>query len=260
MADGAAARAARAAGDHAERVRTLFNSKAAAWPAKYAADGRLTGRLAQLAAAVRDLAVPGSKVLDLGCGSGELARLLAASGYRVTGCDIAPAMVHRAAEADQERAVRWIQLEPCWRALPFAAGSLKVVVGASVFEYLLDPAAVLAECARVLGPGGVLVCTVPNAAHPVRWLEWPLRLAVRTPLAAVAAPLAAGHSQRMAQYLSYLGISCQRRRASWWYAQAGRAGFEPVSAGRSAREPLRMLIFALPGVAVGHRPAIAEEQ
>jgi 2-polyprenyl-3-methyl-5-hydroxy-6-metoxy-1,4-benzoquinol methylase len=241
-------------------VRALFNGKAAGWPAKYAADGRLTGRLAQLAAALGDLAVPGSQVLDLGCGSGELARLLAASGYRVTGCDIAPAMVHRAAAADQERAVRWILLEPCWRALPCAAASFKVVVGASVFEYLLDPAAVLAECARVLRPGGFLVCTVPNVAHPVRWLEWPLCLAVRTPLAAVAAPLAAGRSQRIAQYLAYLGTSCQRRRAGWWYAQAGRAGFAPVPAERKAREPLRMLIFEVPGGTARHRPAIPEEQ
>ena len=87
----------------------------------------------------------------------------------------------------------------------------------------------LAECARVLRPGGVLLCTVPNVAHPVRWLEWPLRLAVRTPLGAIALAATVRSGQRRAcQYLAYLGTSCQRRRIRWWRTAARRAGFEPV--------------------------------
>jgi SAM-dependent methyltransferase len=242
-------------------VRTLFDAKAAGWPAKYAADGRLTGRLAELAGVVGDRVIPGGEVLDLGCGSGEIARHLAAMGYRVTGCDIAPAMVRQAVEADVRHAVLWIQLEPCWQALPFADGSLDAVVGASVLEYVPDPGAVLAECARVLRPGGILMCTVPNVAHPVRWLEWPLRLAARTPLTAAWAALArASVSRRIAQYLAYLRTSCQRRRVGWWSAKAGRAGFECVSAERSSRAPLRLLIFALPAGTSGQEPADLEEQ
>lgn len=38
--------------DHADGVRTLFDAKAARWPAKYAPDGPLAGRLAQLTGAV----------------------------------------------------------------------------------------------------------------------------------------------------------------------------------------------------------------
>jgi SAM-dependent methyltransferase len=253
--------AARADGDHADRVRTLFDAKAAGWPAKYAADGRLAGRLAELAGVVGDRMISGGEVLDLGCGSGELARHLAAMGYLVTGCDIAPAMVRKAVEADVRHAVRWIQLEPCWQALPFADGSLDAVVSASVLEYLPDPCAVLAECARVLRPAGILVCTVPNVAHPVRWLEWPLRLAARTPLTAAGAALArAGVSRRIAQYLAYLRASCQRRRASWWHEKASRAGFEYVSPERTSHAPLRLLIFALPAGTGGQRPADLEEQ
>jgi SAM-dependent methyltransferase len=246
---------------HTDRVRALFDAKAACWPAKYAAGGRLAGRLLQLDRAVGELAPPGGELLDLGCGSGELARHLAASGYRVTGADIAPVMLRQAALADEGRAVRWVRLEPCWRALPFAEGSLDAVVSASVLEYVPDPGAVLAECARVLRPGGVLVCTVPDMTHPVRWLEWPLRLVASTSLAPVVvaegAP-AAGTARRAGQYLAYLRASRQRRRAGWWRAAARRAGLEPVQAVQGQRRaPLRLHVFVMPGGNRAGRPPLS---
>ena len=262
VSEDAAATVSGAAAGHAERVRTLFDAKAACWPAKYVAGGRLAGRLSQFASAVADLAPPGGELLDLGCGSGELARHLAAGGYRVTGCDIAPTMLRQAELADVRRAVRWVRLEPCWQALPFAAGSLDAVVSASVLEYVPDPGAVLAECARVLRPGGVMICTVPDVTHPVRWLEWPLRLlssggtTPRTPRCAPdgsaivsAAQSAPGGTTvaRLRQYLAYLRASRQRRRAGWWRAAARRAGLEPVPAARTSRAPLRVLVFVMPG-------------
>ena len=251
---------------HADLVRALFDAKAACWPAKYVAGGPLAGRLVQLARAVGELAPPGGELLDLGCGSGELARHLAASGYRVTGCDIAPTMLRQAAAADARSAVRWVRLEPCWQALPFADGSLDAVVSASVLEYVPDPGAVLAECARVLRPGGVLVCTVPDVTHPVRWLEWPLRLVAGTSLATVAlaagasrSALAGGASRRAGQYLAYLRASRQRRRTGWWCATARAAGLEPVRAGHAQpRAPLRMLIFVMSGGTRAGRPPLTQ--
>lgn len=243
MGDRAPAANAPAASDHADQVLTLFDGKAAGWPGKYAADGRLACRLIQLADAVLDLTMAGGELLDLGCGSGELARHLAAAGYRVTGCDIAPRMLRQATEADREHAVRWIRLEPRWHRLPFATDSLDAVVAASVLEYVPDPAQVLGECARVLRPGGILLCTVPNVAHPVRWLEWALGWAARTPLALIAR----GAPHRTGQYLAYLRTSRQRRRTRWWHAAGRRAGLEPVALRRAPRQPLRLLAFTLSG-------------
>jgi SAM-dependent methyltransferase len=231
--------------DHADGVRRLFDAKAARWPAMYAPEGPLAGRLAQLAEAVRDRIGEGSELLDLGCGSGELARHLAGTGYRMTGCDIAPEMLRQAELADQAQRVRWIRLDPTWRTLPFASGSLDAVIAASVLEYVSDPGAVLRECARVLRPGGSLLCTVPDLTHPVRWLEWPIALVARTPL---ARPVQ--HTwPRLGSYLAYLRVSRQRRLIRWWQGAARHAGLAPAAlpGRRTPPAPLRLLAFTRPG-------------
>ncbi len=237
--------------DHAD-VQALFDAKAAGWPGKYAPAGRLAGRLAQFAGAVRDRVAAGGTVLDLGCGSGELARCLAAAGYRVTGCDIAPQMLSRARAADYPHAVSWVRLAAGWRVLPFEPGSMDAVVAASVLEYVPDPAAVLRECARVIRPGGILLCSVPDVAHPVRWLEWPLAVAARTP----AGPAAATAWPRLGWYLAYLRTSRQRRRLGWWHAAGRRAGLAPAPcpAQPAARAPLRLLAFTRSRQVPGRRP------
>jgi SAM-dependent methyltransferase len=255
-----AARNTGAAGGHADLVRTLFEAKAAGWPAKYAANGRLSERLIQVAGAVRGVVPQGSDLLDLGCGSGELARQLAAAGYRVTGCDIAPAMLRKAVTADTGHTVSWVQLEYRWQLLPLASASLDAVVSASVLEYIRDPGAVLAECARVLRPGGVLVGTVPDVTHPVRWLEWPLRAAARTPRVTTAFSAAMGLPRPMVQYLTYLRVSCQRRPLGWWYSVARRSGLEPLRMPRMPRNPLRLLVFTRPTDPARRRPVTVEEQ
>ena len=231
--------------DHTDQVQLLFDSKAARWPEKYTPEGGLAGRLARFSAAVMCQVAPGSELLDLGCGSGELARHLAGAGYLVTGCDIAREMLRRAQAADAAGGVRWIRLDARWRTLPFGTGTLDAVIASSVLEYVGDPAAVLRECARVLRPGGTLLCTVPDVTHPVRWMEWPLALAARTPVVGAARR----GWPRIGSYLSYLRISRQRRRAGWWLAAAGHAGLRPapLSSGPARRAPLRLLVFTRTG-------------
>jgi len=101
------------------------------------------------------------RVLDVGCGSGVMARVLAETvpGRRteVVGVDLSQAELARAArhEASAGRLVRADVLR-----LPCAQDSFDAVVSsmALMVAERYDP--VLAECARVLRPGGVLALTV----------------------------------------------------------------------------------------------------
>jgi SAM-dependent methyltransferase len=220
-------------------VLRLFEAKAGGWAAKYAPDGPLAGRLADLSAAVGQHARVGSRVLDLGCGTGELARALATAGLQVTGCDVSPQMLLRAAR-DRGRCAGWVRLEPDWRTLPFASAAFDVVVAASVLEYVTEPAAVLRECARVLHPGGVVLYTVPDLRRPVRWAEWWVQQ-----LATVTGePSRDGDRSLWYRYRAYLRASRQRHRVRWWLAVSRSAGLRAVPCpADGARSALRLLAF-----------------
>jgi len=224
--------------DQTREVLRLFDAEAAGWAAKYSQGGPLVGRRASLSAAVSCYARAGDRVLDLGCGTGDLAKALAAAGRQVTGCDISPQMLSAARESGG--CACWVQLEPDWRRLPFASASFDAVVAASVLEYVAEPATVLRECARVLRPGGVVLYTVPDLRHPVRWAEWLVqRLAT-----AMGAPSGEARRSRWNSYQSYLRASRQRHRVRWWLAASASAELRQMRCPDLAtRSPLRLLVF-----------------
>jgi demethylmenaquinone methyltransferase/2-methoxy-6-polyprenyl-1,4-benzoquinol methylase len=89
----------------------------------------------------------GSTVLDLACGTGDLAALALASGFRVVGCDLSAGML-----AARHPEVRALQADAV--ALPFPSGSLDGVVCGYALRNFTDLGRSLAEAARVLRPGG----------------------------------------------------------------------------------------------------------
>jgi ubiquinone/menaquinone biosynthesis C-methylase UbiE len=209
------------AGPGAESVRLLFNEKAAEWQRKYAPGGPLALRLAQFEAALAAHVAPGARVLDLGCGTGNLAAHLART-HRLEAVDIAERMLSVARMAFGSSGVDWHLIDPCWRRLPYEDGSFEAVVSSSVFEYVPDVSLVLAECRRILPPGGWLLATVPNPRTPIRRLEACLRRL--TPL--VPAGLLGA---RLGRYIRYLALSRNRWSLRRWAALAEAAGFEWVN-------------------------------
>lgn len=120
--------------------------------------------------------VAGRPVLDLGCGHGMAAVVLALRGAAVTACDLSAGYVAEAAARGRanEADVRCVQADA--HRLPFAAGSFAAVWGHAVLHHLDVPAAAR-ELWRVLRPGGVAVLCEPWGGNPLarlarRWLPY----------------------------------------------------------------------------------------
>lgn len=103
---------------------------------------------------------PRGRVLDLGCGTGQLGHRLRRMGARVVGCDFSAGML-RAARA-RDRQVACVQADALH--LPFAGAAFDAVVSTQAFHWFPDQPAALREIARVLRPGGVFVLTVVRPA------------------------------------------------------------------------------------------------
>jgi SAM-dependent methyltransferase len=136
---------------------------------------------------------PGARVLDVGCGPGHLANLLARDhGLEVTGLDLDPAMVERA-RANAGRSVP-AERRPAFvagsvDALPFPDGSFDLVVSTLSMHHWADAATGQAEIGRVLRPGGrALVWDIRPGVVPLhRHQPDPLEKVTGAPLDLVGA-------------------------------------------------------------------------
>lgn len=108
--------------------------------------------------------------LDVGCGAGQLVAACRARGLDAHGADVSREQVRSAAGRAAGRVVQADGL-----SVPFASESFAVVTGLGYLEYLPDPAAGLAELARVVAPGGLVVVSMPNALR-LPYLVDPVRV------------------------------------------------------------------------------------
>lgn len=104
---------------------------------------------------------PLRRVLDIGCGTGELARLVTRhyAGARVVGADFTRAMLETALASTttrpEERRLDFARATAL--RLPFADGTFDLVTNAFVARNLSDLPAAFREVRRVLRPGGVFL-------------------------------------------------------------------------------------------------------
>jgi SAM-dependent methyltransferase len=97
---------------------------------------------------------PGQKVLDVGCGTGQLALIAARAGAEVTGCDIATNSIERARLRASQEQLKATFDEGDAEALPYADAQFDVVTSLVGAMFAPRPDLVASELIRVCKPGG----------------------------------------------------------------------------------------------------------
>jgi len=137
-----------AAGD-VDQSRRLWEEHAAWWIEGFTegADPEYVDQIIPLAVGEQ---TGRARVLDLGCGDGQIARAIASTGATVVGVDPTTNQIDVAAA----RAGGPMFAQAGASALPFTNASFDGVIACLVFEHIDDVDGAIAEVARVLRPGG----------------------------------------------------------------------------------------------------------
>ncbi len=112
---------------------------------------------------LRDVTL-GMPVLDLGCGTGNVASAVLRSHWPIDGLDLIPSETRVARGSGVYRAV----IQADGTRSPIKSSAYGAVYGHSVLEHIPDDVGAIREAARALVPNGRLVFTVPAPAFAER--------------------------------------------------------------------------------------------
>jgi 2-polyprenyl-3-methyl-5-hydroxy-6-metoxy-1,4-benzoquinol methylase len=192
-------------------------------------------------------ALPGGRLLDVGCGNGAFLQHMQTLGWDVAGIEPDAAAVGRAGDPVRA-AIHTGTLDDA----PYSPASFDAITLHHVIEHVDDPVATLAACARLLARGGRLVALTPNVAalgrrvFGRRWLHWdpPRHRFLFTRRSLSEAARRAG--------LRVEELRTTARAARWtWRASRGRAGSMPGRARGAGAVLFQVIEHALLPLGIG---------
>lgn len=189
----------------ANNAVAFFDQQATSWSsANYGTDGAMVARIERFAEALANVVPMGARILDYGCGTGDISASLARRGYVVEACDASRKMIDQAKSIHGASGVKFSVTGPSAGdiALPRDDLGFDAIICSSVLEYVSDARGSLCVLARGLQPGGWLLATVPNDAHPVRRREARNRRLLRVPGVQAALRLTGRGAAYRVQWLS----------------------------------------------------------
>ncbi|MBN20235.1 MAG: hypothetical protein CL678_03020 [Bdellovibrionaceae bacterium] len=185
-------------------VEDFFNSQSVTWGDQYQSQKAFKSRKTialHFASRFQD----GSKILDFGCGSGEIAEFLSHKNLQVTGCDANQKMLDLAKKRENQNFTCFQSSLP---PFPLEPRQFDGIYSLSVFEYLDDPNIFFREFSRILKPGGTFLFTVPDMRDEFRIRETKQAKLARNPVVRVFLKF----FQFLEKYLFTFGISLSKFR------------------------------------------------
>jgi ubiquinone/menaquinone biosynthesis C-methylase UbiE len=152
-------------------VTPAFDDQAAAYDRWYATPlGQLVDRVEKEAIFALLPELAGRRVLEVGCGTGNISLALARRGARLVGVDVSGPMLAATRRRAREQGFSATWIRGGAGALPFPKNSFDGVISILALDFMADRPGVVREMMRVLSPGGFLVLALLN-----RYSLWTLK-------------------------------------------------------------------------------------
>ena len=136
------------------------------------------GKLIMIDQLIRPHLKAGSRLLEIGCGAGNLLLQASVGGSYPVALDLAmPSLAFvrsrlQEATSGLEAPNGFACIQAIGELLPLASGSFDCILLSEVIEHLESPQVSIREAARVLRPGGQLLVTTPNYRSLWPMMEW----------------------------------------------------------------------------------------
>jgi ubiquinone/menaquinone biosynthesis C-methylase UbiE len=217
---------------HFPDCESYFDGRSESWTSNYAPGGGMVGRLRRIVEQVKKRVPVGGRILDFGCGTGDIAAQCSREGYKVDAVDQSTRMIERARSHFR---IESVDFSFCANPLQlqFTNGTFDGIIASSVLEYVVPLQAQLQELQRVCKDGGYSLTTIPNMVHPLRSLE----AVERRLLSPIRGRLGGTWRERE----DYLALSVNRQSMREWRECFARVGWVVIATEQRLR-PLALIV------------------